>query len=82
MTWANMIHFPDAPFVPEFVRGGSYAIVMGAYLGSEHEGRRLLEPIRDLGPGDGHVRDGAARRCSASWRWIRPSRCRSSSATS
>lgn len=50
MTWANIMHFPDAPFVPEFVRGGSYTIVMGAYMGSEHDGRRLLQEIRDLGP--------------------------------
>jgi FAD/FMN-containing dehydrogenase len=50
MTWANIMHFPDAPFVPEDMRGGSYAIVMGAYLGAESEGRELLQPIRDLGP--------------------------------
>lgn len=50
MTWANLFHFPDAPFVPEDLRGGSYAIVMGAYVGDEREGRGLMAPIRDLGP--------------------------------
>jgi hypothetical protein len=50
MTWVSIIHFPDAPFVPEFVRGGSYTIVQGAYLGTEQDGQRLLQPIRGLGP--------------------------------
>ncbi len=50
MTWASLLQFPDAPFVPEAVRGGSFAVVYGAYLGSEREGRALLRPVRDLGP--------------------------------
>ena len=50
MTWATLFQFPDAPFVPEHVRGGAFAVVMGAFLGEEDEGRRLLEPIRSLGP--------------------------------
>ena len=50
MTWASMLHFPDAPFVPEELRGGSYVVVYGAFLGTEDEGRRLLRVIRDLGP--------------------------------
>ena len=50
MTWASLVHFPDAPFVPDHARGGSFAIVSGAFLGDEAEGRELLRPIRDLGP--------------------------------
>jgi FAD/FMN-containing dehydrogenase len=50
MSWVSLMHFPDAPFVPEFVRGGSYAILHSAFLGDEPEGRELVKPIRDLGP--------------------------------
>jgi hypothetical protein len=50
MTWANLFHFPDLPEVPEAVRGGSYVVVMAAHQGTEAEGRRLLRPLRDLGP--------------------------------
>ena len=50
MTWANLMHFPDAPFVPEPVRGGSFAIVMAAHLGTEDEGRALLRGVRERGP--------------------------------
>lgn len=31
MTWASPLQFPDAPFVPEPVRGGSFAVVYGAF---------------------------------------------------
>lgn len=50
MTWASMLHFPDLPVVPEAVRGGSFAVVLGAFLGDAEEGRRLLAPVRRLGP--------------------------------
>ena len=50
MTWAAMLHFPDAPFVPEGIRGGSFTVVYGAFLGTEDEGRRLLRGVRGLGP--------------------------------
>jgi FAD/FMN-containing dehydrogenase len=50
MTWASLLQFPDAPFVPEAVRGGSFAVVYGAFLGTEAEGRALLRPVRGLGP--------------------------------
>ena len=50
MSWASLLQFPDAPFVPEPVRGGSFAVVYGAFLGDEAEGRSLLRPVRDLGP--------------------------------
>jgi FAD/FMN-containing dehydrogenase len=50
MTWANLMQFPDLPMVPEAVRGGSYAVVMGVHLGDEAEGRELMRPLRALGP--------------------------------
>ncbi len=50
MSWASLLQFPDAPFVPEPVRGGSFTVVYGAFLGTEREGRGLLRPVRDLGP--------------------------------
>lgn len=50
MTWASILHFPPLPEIPEAFRGGSFAIVMGAFLGEESRGRDLLRPLRDLGP--------------------------------
>jgi hypothetical protein len=50
MTWASLLHFPDLPVVPEPVRGGSFAVVYGAFLGGAEEGRELLAPVRGLGP--------------------------------
>jgi FAD/FMN-containing dehydrogenase len=50
MTWAKLLQFPDAPDVPEPFRGGSYTVVMAAFLGEEPEGRELLRPLRELGP--------------------------------
>jgi FAD binding domain len=50
MTWASMLHFPDLEIVPEPVRGRSFAVVYGAFLGGADEGRALLRPVRDLGP--------------------------------
>jgi hypothetical protein len=50
MSWASLIHFPPIPEVPAFARGRSVAVVMAAFLGSEAEGRSLLQPLRDLGP--------------------------------
>ncbi len=49
MTWASLMQFPDVPDVPEPVRGGSFTVVYGAFLGNEREGRELLRPVRDLG---------------------------------
>jgi hypothetical protein len=50
MSWASLLQFPDVPDVPDTVRGGSFTVVYGAFLGSEDEGRALLRPVRDLGP--------------------------------
>jgi hypothetical protein len=50
MSWASLLHFPNLPEVPEPVRGGSFAIVMAAFLGEEADGRELLRPLRELRP--------------------------------
>jgi FAD/FMN-containing dehydrogenase len=49
-SWATLMHFPDVPFVPEPLRGQSFAIVLGAFLGDESEGRRVLAGLRGLDP--------------------------------
>jgi FAD/FMN-containing dehydrogenase len=50
MTWSAVLHFPPDPALPEELRGASYTLVWAVHLGSEEEGRRLMAPIRDLGP--------------------------------
>jgi hypothetical protein len=50
MTWAAVLHFPPDPALPEQLRGASYSLVWAVHLGSEEEGRRLMAPIRELGP--------------------------------
>jgi hypothetical protein len=49
-SWTALLHFPDLPFVPEPVRGRSFAVVLGAFTGSEAEGRELLSELRARGP--------------------------------
>jgi FAD/FMN-containing dehydrogenase len=48
-TWANVLHFPPDPGLPEPIRGRSFAVTMAAFLGDEAEGRALLTPLRALG---------------------------------
>jgi ribonuclease HI len=43
-------HFPDAPRVPEAMRGRTLVVVEAAYLGPEDEGAALLAPLRELRP--------------------------------
>jgi FAD binding domain len=50
-SWASVLHFPPLPEIPEPVRGRSFMVVMAAFLGSEADGRELLQPLRRLGPG-------------------------------
>lgn len=50
MTWVSIIDFPPLPFVPEELQGNKFTIVMGAYLGTEAGGRKLLEPFRAMSP--------------------------------
>jgi berberine-like enzyme len=46
----RMLQLPDAPFLPEHVRGRSFVLVEAAFIGSESDGLALLEPLRELGP--------------------------------
>jgi FAD/FMN-containing dehydrogenase len=50
MTWTSLLHFPDAPDVPEPMRGSAFTVFHGAYLGDADHGSILLGAIRDLGP--------------------------------
>jgi FAD/FMN-containing dehydrogenase len=50
MTWAGILHFPPDPAMPEELRGQSYTIVWAVFTGDEDDGRRLMAPIRALGP--------------------------------
>lgn len=54
-TWVTMYNFPDAPHLPDAIRGRSFVAVMGVYLGSggaevdtselEERARVLLAPL-------------------------------------
>ena len=49
-TSARMLKFPDLEEIPEIVRGKSFTVIDGAFLGDENDGAELLRPLRDLGP--------------------------------
>ncbi|VTR75358.1 FAD-binding oxidoreductase [Cellulomonas hominis] len=49
-TWVSVLHLPDAPFIPEPLRGASLAVVLATYLGDPAEAERLLAPVRAAGP--------------------------------
>ena len=51
MSWASVLHFPPLPELPDAFRGRSFAVVMAAFLGTDADGRELLQPLRELGPG-------------------------------
>ena len=46
----RIMQFPPFPEVPEPLRGNAFTLVEAVYLGSERDGRELLEPLRALGP--------------------------------
>ena len=46
----RMLQLPDAPFLPEHLRGRSFVLVEAAIIGSEADGIDLLRPIRALEP--------------------------------
>jgi hypothetical protein len=46
----RLLQFPPAPQVPEPVRGKSFVVVEAAFSGSEEDGARLVQPLRELGP--------------------------------
>src|SRR5215212_1336002 len=49
-SMARILQVPDLPGVPDPIRGRNIAIVTAAYLGSDEDGARLLEPLRELRP--------------------------------
>jgi FAD/FMN-containing dehydrogenase len=49
-TVGRMLRVPPLEEIPEFVRGRELAVVETFFLGDEADGRRLVQPIRDLGP--------------------------------
>jgi hypothetical protein len=44
------MQFPPFPQIPEPLRGNSFVLVEAYFLGTEEEGAKLLEPLRELGP--------------------------------
>jgi FAD/FMN-containing dehydrogenase len=50
MTWAAVLHFPPDPGLPDAVRGGSFTVVWAVFAGTADQGRRLMAPVRELGP--------------------------------
>ncbi|HEX8064989.1 MAG TPA: FAD-binding oxidoreductase [Thermoleophilaceae bacterium] len=47
----RILQLPPVPDIPEPLRGGSFAVVEAAFLGTEADGAELLRPLRELGPG-------------------------------
>jgi FAD/FMN-containing dehydrogenase len=46
----RLLQIPPIPEMPEPLRGRQFVVVEAAYLGTEEDGRELLQPLRDLGP--------------------------------
>jgi hypothetical protein len=46
----RLLNVPPFPDIPEPVRGRSFVVVEGAFLGDEAAGGDLLAPLRELGP--------------------------------
>ena len=49
-TVGRMLRVPPLDEIPEPFRGRELVIVEAFYLGDEADGRRLIQPLRDLGP--------------------------------
>lgn len=49
-TKAKLLQLPPLPELPEFLRGKSFTVIQGAFLGSEADGRDVLASLRALGP--------------------------------
>lgn len=47
---ARFLRVPPIPEVPEPLRGRSFVVVEGIYVGDEAEGAELIRPLRELGP--------------------------------
>ncbi len=48
--WANLMHLPDAPFVPEPMRGQSFAVLTACFLGDADTLDGLVAPLREAAP--------------------------------
>ena len=46
----RMLQLPDAPFLPDHLRGRSFVLVEAAFIGTAGDGAALVQPLRDLGP--------------------------------
>ena len=46
----RMLQLPDAPFLPDHLRGRSFVLVEAAFIGTKSDGAALVQPLRDLGP--------------------------------
>ncbi len=46
----RLLQLPDLPFLPEQLRGRSFALVELAFIGGEGDGRALARPLRELEP--------------------------------
>ena len=46
----RMLQLPDVDFLPDHLRGRSFALVELAFIGSESDGAELARPLRDLEP--------------------------------
>lgn len=46
----RMLQLPDAPFLPDHLRGRSFVLVEPAFIGTESDGVALVQPFRDLEP--------------------------------
>jgi FAD/FMN-containing dehydrogenase len=46
----RLLQLPDAPFLPEHLRGRSFVLVEVAFLGDEDAGAALVGPFRELEP--------------------------------
>src|SRR5262249_26525547 len=44
----RMLQFPDVPFLPDHLRGRSFAVVEAAILGDAATAAALVQPLRDL----------------------------------
>lgn len=49
-VWANLMHLPDAPFVPEPMRGQSLTVVTACFLGDAGTLNDLVAPLREAAP--------------------------------
>jgi UDP-N-acetylenolpyruvoylglucosamine reductase len=49
-TAVRILKFPPFEEIPEIVRGKSFTVVNGAFLGAESDGAELLRPLRELEP--------------------------------